>query len=252
LTVPEWLTSKPFAHRGLFDNETIPENSLAAFELAISGGHSIELDVRLTADGKLCVFHDASLLRMTSKEKSFGASEWSGIEGLKLLGTNQTVPRLETALELIGGRVPVLVEIKNAGISNKVSALTAEVLDRYTGAFAVQSFNGFTVNWFKKYRPDYCCGQLATGFRSKAAVARRVNYLFLSFYLSGLTRPEFIAYDIEAGDTAFFETALRASGLPLLLWIIDSEEKLAMCRKLKVNYIFEQHLVDMLPSAAGQ
>ena len=53
-----------YAHRGVFDNERIPENSLAAFQGAIRLGVGIELDIHRTADGEVVVFHDATLQRM--------------------------------------------------------------------------------------------------------------------------------------------------------------------------------------------
>ncbi|MBO5477932.1 MAG: hypothetical protein J6A15_09305 [Clostridia bacterium] len=53
------------AHRGLFNKEDIPENSIKAFELCVQKGYAIELDVNMTKDGYLVVFHDANLKRMT-------------------------------------------------------------------------------------------------------------------------------------------------------------------------------------------
>ena len=54
-----------YAHRGLFDNNSdAPENSLAAFKKAVDAGYGIELDVQLSKDDKLVVFHDATLKRM--------------------------------------------------------------------------------------------------------------------------------------------------------------------------------------------
>ena len=60
------------AHRGLFDNHSeAPENSLAAFRKAVDQGFGIELDVQLTKDGKLVVFHDFDLKRMCGIHKKF-------------------------------------------------------------------------------------------------------------------------------------------------------------------------------------
>ena len=58
-----------YAHRGLFDNDSdAPENSLAAFKKAVDAGYGIELDVQLSKDDKLVVFHDATLKRMCGIE----------------------------------------------------------------------------------------------------------------------------------------------------------------------------------------
>ena len=52
----DWLTNKPITHRGLFDNVTIPENSIAAFELAVKSGYPIELDLQFLNDGHIAIF----------------------------------------------------------------------------------------------------------------------------------------------------------------------------------------------------
>ena len=58
------------AHRGLFDNESeAPENSIPAFQRAVQQGYGIELDVQLTTDNRLVVFHDETLQRMCGFDK---------------------------------------------------------------------------------------------------------------------------------------------------------------------------------------
>ena len=52
-----------YAHRGLHQKPTVPENSLAAFKAAVDNGYAIELDVHLMKDGNIAVIHDASLKR---------------------------------------------------------------------------------------------------------------------------------------------------------------------------------------------
>ncbi len=241
MVVPEWLTNRPIAHRGFFDNKAVPENSAAAFELAISRGHPIEFDIRQSRDRKLAVFHDIFLSRMTGQRWPIAACTWSEIKDLRLIGTEQSIPRLETALELINGRVPVLIEIKNESFSNRMEANVAEVLDGYSGPFAVQSFNPLSVRWFKRHRPEYCCGQLAGGLNSGMAIGRVTNYLLKNIYLNFVPSPHFIAYYALAGDISFFKSIKRLTNAPLILWTVDTQEKLALCRALNVNYIFESH-----------
>ena len=57
-----------YAHRGLH-GDGVPENSLEAFELACQAGFGIELDVQLSSDGEVVVFHDYTLNRMTGVDK---------------------------------------------------------------------------------------------------------------------------------------------------------------------------------------
>jgi glycerophosphoryl diester phosphodiesterase len=66
----DWLLNTPITHRGLYDNITVPENSLEAFRRSLEAGYPIELDVRLLRDGYICVFHDIYLSRMTGEKGS--------------------------------------------------------------------------------------------------------------------------------------------------------------------------------------
>ena len=56
-----------YAHRGLHGDQ-IPENSLPAFAGACERGYGIELDVQLSSEGVIMVFHDDTLIRMTGVE----------------------------------------------------------------------------------------------------------------------------------------------------------------------------------------
>ena len=67
------------AHRGLYDKLDVPENSMKAFENAILKGYAIELDVNMTLDGYLVVFHDESLKRMTGIKNNITNLIWWSI-----------------------------------------------------------------------------------------------------------------------------------------------------------------------------
>ena len=80
-----------YAHRGLHD-ATKAENSLSAFAAAKEKGYGIELDVRLSKDGELVVFHDDNLTRMAGidgKVVDFTAEELSK---MSLSGTSDGAP----------------------------------------------------------------------------------------------------------------------------------------------------------------
>lgn len=112
----EHLINRPIAHRALHD-ETKPENTLAAIQAAIDKGYAIEGDLRLTNEGKLLWFHDGSLRRLTNWEVNIKTEELTEIKRkrIKLAGTDQHIPTLEEVLELVDGRVPLLIEIRTRG-----------------------------------------------------------------------------------------------------------------------------------------
>lgn len=99
------------AHRGA--SATAPENTLAAFQEAIAQkADGIELDVQLTRDGVPVVFHDDSLRRLTGKPGKPTAKTWSELQPLRVLGSDERIPRLIDVLVLTRGRVVVQIELK--------------------------------------------------------------------------------------------------------------------------------------------
>ena len=147
---------RPIAHRGLWRAGLKPENSLAAFKAACEAGYGVELDVRLTADGEAVVFHDDDLERMTAESGLLEERTLEELARVTLLGgDHQKVPSLAQALETIGGRVPVLVELKTpAGQEGLLEAQVADLLDAYAGPAAVLSFNARALAWLARRRPD--------------------------------------------------------------------------------------------------
>lgn len=186
-----------YARRGLYDpDEKIPENSLAAFRAAIEGGYGIALDCRLSADGTPVVFHDSGLSRMLGVEGTIEESNWDGLAEQTLADTEERIPTLEEALEVIAGQVPVLIEFRTN--DNNVDVLcdrASVVLDLYDGVFAVQSLDPRVLRWFKKERSEYIRGQVVDySYRSGDTFFSRVwDILASSLLMNFLTGPDYIS-----------------------------------------------------------
>ena len=186
-----------YAHRGLFDNNSnAPENSLAAFQKAVDAGYGMELDVQLSKDEKLVVFHDATLKRMCGIEGNVWDYTLEELQQMKLLHSDQTIPTFEQFLELVDGKVPFILEFKLDRAQTRVCQYANEMLKNYKGAYCIESFHPLALIWYRKHRPDILRGQLCEEFfRSKKY---KGNFLFtiLSFMpFNFLTRPDFIAYN---------------------------------------------------------
>ena len=161
----DWLLSTPIAHRGLHrDGEGPPENSLGAFEAARDAGYPVELDVRLLRDGAAAVFHDEKLLRMTGVDLRLSLEDSLSIRTRRLAGSEEKIPLLGEALDAIGGKVPVLIEVKNFDAPGALEAAVLSEIERYRGPRAVQSFNPFSMGWFRVKAPDVVRGHLSGGF----------------------------------------------------------------------------------------
>jgi glycerophosphoryl diester phosphodiesterase len=116
------------AHRGAMSHA--PENTLAAFETAISMGvYRIECDVRQTADGHLVLMHDDTVDRTTNGTGSLRELTLEQVRELRAVtgaggGTgSEPVPTLEEALRCAKGRCKLLVELKDTDIAEATVSL---------------------------------------------------------------------------------------------------------------------------------
>ncbi|MGN1433512.1 MAG: glycerophosphodiester phosphodiesterase family protein [Ruminococcus sp.] len=187
----------PIAHRGFFDNKKdYPENTLPAFLKAINNGYGIELDVQMTVDEKLVVFHDENLMRMCGIEKKITDCTYEELLKYKVGNSNQTIPLFDDVLNLINGQVPVIVEIKPEGNWEETTIQTAKRLDEYHGVYCVESFNPFVIRWYKKNRPSVVRGQLSNNFfKEDTKLGFFQKFLLSNLMLNVFSRPDFIAYN---------------------------------------------------------
>ena len=194
-----------YAHRGYHDgNVAVPENSLASFQAAIDAGYGIELDVQLSADKVPMVFHDADLMRVCGVEGKIWDYTCEELQQLKLFGTDETIPTLAQALELVGGQVPILVEYKMDKVDTDVCAYSHELLKDYDGAYAVQSFHPFALFWYRQNAKDVPRGILAKNFiredQENGDKSSIVDFLTTNLLLNVIGYPDFIAYDYQDAD----------------------------------------------------
>ena len=107
------------AHRGASGHE--PENTMAAFEKALSMGcGGIELDVMLSADGVPVVFHDESAKRLTGIDRLITDLKISEARALKVMRKHK-IPLLDEVIELVSGRCLLNIEIKSPGAGPSVA-----------------------------------------------------------------------------------------------------------------------------------
>lgn len=210
------LLEAPFAHRGMYD-VGIPENSLAAFQNAINNGCAIELDVRITKDDVPVVFHDGNTARNTNANYTIKKTNYSVLAGLKLEGTNETIPTLAQALELINDQVPVLVDVK-ASLLDNLSAIL-QVLTAYQGRVAVQAISPLACRYFARRLPEVPVGMLfsSLGINTKTFLQFRDNLFNL------IASPSFVSYDHVVIEKMNMNKH-RANGLVVLGYTLNLSE----------------------------
>ena len=226
-----FLTARPIAHRGLHDgNRRRWENTLSAFEAAVAGHFAIELDVQLSADGVAMAFHDDTLDRLTDETGAVASSGMAHLTQLRVGGTPDRVPTLGAALAAVGGRVPVIVAMKNNDARNAVlAAAVAADLDGYDGPAAVMSFSQDLLAHFARTRRRLPMGLTADGIGMAAIGAHRAAFDL------GIA---FVSYHVDALPNAFVNEA-RARGLPILTWTVRTERQVKLTRLHADQMTFE-------------
>ena len=231
------------AHRGLFNNRDIPENSMPAFRKAIEYGYGIELDVQMTKDGKLVVFHDPSLKRMCGAYSPLTELSFAELQSLTLLDTSEKIPLLEDVLNEIGGRVPLIVEIKPDGCFMECTKKTAALLDRYPGLFCIESFHPMIVFWFRKHHPDVIRGQLSTNyFKEGISLNPVVKFLLTNLMLDFLTRPDFIAYNHVYRNQFSYRICRKLYPVVNAAWTVRSRKEMDAAEEVFQIIIFDHFL----------
>ena len=215
-----------YAHRGLHDgNHTVPENSMAAFRLAVEAGYGIELDVRLTRDGQLAVYHDASLKRLCSRDVLVRDLTLAEISACTLAGTAEPIPTFADVLPLVDGRVPLIVEIKSDRLGDRRTCEKAwALLKDYSGPWCVESFDPLAVRWFRKHAPGAVRGQLTDDPRRSREKEKPAKGEWLLSYLliNCLSRPDFIAYNHKAEGNPVYRLVKRLFRPGLVAWTVRS------------------------------
>ncbi|GAB4138022.1 MAG: glycerophosphodiester phosphodiesterase [Sphingomonadales bacterium] len=238
----QWLTAQPFAHRGLHDaGHGIPENSLAAFRLATEKKLGIELDVLLSLDGTAIVFHDEDTERLTGQPGVVAKMTTPRLEALTLLGSDQHVPTLQSALDAIAGAVPLLIEMKSdPKTRNALCASVRRVLEGYRGPVAIMSFDPEIPRWFAAHAPAIARGMVMTT-HGKSRYGKLLHLPMAQGLVARYAKAEFIAYDLTSLPNSFVHGA-RRRGLPVLTWTVRGEAQAAFAHAHADNIIFE--LVD--------
>lgn len=231
-----WLLDTPVAHRG-YHAPGIPENSMAAFCEAIQNGFTIELDVHVTKDEVLVVFHDDNLVRLTSIDKIIENCTFAEICNLVLEETRERIPKFSEVLGYVNGRVGLLIEIKQHPRTGSVEEILSQNLDQYYGKFAVASFDPRVVRWFYRNRPSWIRGQIAGGLKGKNLPLLQ-RFLLKNLVVMLYSRPDFIAYEYRYLNSwiRFFVGVFR---IPILVWTVRDPKTAALFREMGQNIIFE-------------
>ena len=232
----EKIKGEYIAHRGLHD-DFLPENSLPAFKAAVDQNLPIEIDVHLTADGNVVVFHDATLKRMCGVDKRVTELTLDELKKYRLKESDAFIPTLQECLATVGGRVPLLIEFKmENGNTNALCMATDQILSNYAGPYLIQSFYPQVVSWYKKHRKNVCRGQLAANFKfKKEGVAK---WLAGKLLLNFMGRPDFVSYKHSDHSSIMLKFVVWLGAFPIG-WTFQSSKELKTNQAHFKTWIFE-------------
>lgn len=229
------LFTRPIAHRGLHSDD-IPENSLLSFDKAVEQGFPIEIDVRIIDDGTVIVFHDDTLGRMTKSDGYASTLRKADLDELRLRGSEQKIPTLEQTLATVNGKVPLLIETKVTAKIGDLEHKVIEMLKNYTGEFAIQSFDPYSMEYFRKHEPDIVRGQLSGGHPSGLSWFKRRALSRLK--VTHISDPHFISYNFNDLPNKYVTKA----NLPTLAWTVRSNADHEKVKNCCDNIIFERFI----------
>ncbi len=237
---------RPIAHRGLHAvARGVIENTAAAFTAAIDRGFGIECDLRPSSDGAPIVFHDLGLARLIDRHAL--TTNLTAAELGRLTYRQAPAERLlmlSDLLDLVGGRVPLLVEVKSewARPDPLFIAEIARHVAGYRGPVAVMSFDPAVVAELKPLLPDVPRGIVSGMYDAgwwpgllDAERRQRLSHLIES----GPAAPDFFAYHVKALPTPVTRFLREGLGLPLFSWTVRTPSDLAVATQWADAPIFE-------------
>lgn len=244
--LPASFLRLPLAHRGLHDQKAGRiENSPAAVRAAVAAGYGIEIDLQLSKDRVAMVFHDEDLDRLTGETGPVNTRTAAELSRIRLKDGTDTIPTLAEVLALVGGRVPLLIEIKDQSLvmgptDGRLEGATAKALQDYRGDVAVMSFNPAAVAYIARLAPDLPRGITTSAYDPDnwAPMPEELCRRLRAIPDYGPTGSSFISH--EAADLSRPRVAeLKAAGAAILCWTIRSPEAEALARKVAHNVTFE-------------
>jgi glycerophosphoryl diester phosphodiesterase len=233
-----------YAHRGLHSlRDGIPENTLAAFKRAVEGNYGMELDIRLTKDKQVVVFHDSNLNRACGINKRVEEMSYEELRNHGLFNTEHNIPLLKDVLNIVSGKVPLIIELKSIKNYSELCKELITTLKDYKGVYCIESFDPRIVKWFRVNKPHIIRGQLAYKmYKDKNRPFVPTDYFLAYLLVNFISRPDFIAYGHEDAGSLSFIICRKIFKAKTVAWTVTRREDMESLCKLFDLFIFEDFI----------
>jgi len=245
MTTEAKQTAKEFyglncTHRGLHtEDQKTPENSAPAIRAARAGGYGVEIDIRLSKDDKVIVFHDEDLVRACGINEKVADKTWDELSQLKLFGTDEHIPLLTDALDILED-TPVLIELKSIGDKNTILCeKTLEIMREKGKIWCIESFDPRICKFFRKNAPDVLRGQLSAPAGLLQGMSKPAKFLLGNLFTNFIARPHFISYSYTPHPLPV--KLCRAMKPMKMIWPVRPDHDIQKCENQNDTIIFEYY-----------
>jgi glycerophosphoryl diester phosphodiesterase len=238
---PEWLTARPIAHRGLHDATCgVIENTPSAVAAAVAAGYGIEVDLQIAADGEAMVHHDAVLGRLTEGSGRLDAMTAADLKRVPFKATADRMLALGDLLDLIGGRVPLVLELKSRFDRDlRLCRRAAQTLKPYPGPVAAMSFDPYQMEAMRDFSPGLPRGVVAQRYHSHPGEPAHQRDRLATLLRGVRSWPRFMAYNVNDLPATMPLLARNVFGMPLLAWTVRTQADWHRAERWADQLIFE-------------
>lgn len=233
----KWIKTSLIAHRGLH-SKGIPENSLKAFIEATKNGYDIELDLQLTKDDRIIVFHDNTLARLCGVDKKVSSLTYDELSAYTLKETSHTIPLFIDILDNIPSTTNLMIELKTGRQIKKLVTLFLDVIRKYDFQFVVQSFDPRIVRIVRKLAPDITRGYIT---KDRQIDCNFLNTIIKILPIHSWAQPDYYVYKFDNLPNDVMNK-YKSQGIPILSYTVTSNEEMKFIKENYDNAVFEGYL----------
>ncbi|MCX5494242.1 glycerophosphodiester phosphodiesterase family protein [Kaistia dalseonensis] len=238
-----WLTQRPIAHRGYHDAASGRiENTLSAVRAAIEHRFAIEVDLQLTRDGTVVVFHDETVDRLMQASGRVDSFTLAELKAIPFKAGADRVPTLAELFATVAGKVPLVLELKSEFKGDRrLEKAVAPILANYGGPAVVMSFDPESMAMMKKLLPVVPRGIVAdryTDLNDWGFLTARQRLSFRHLLSVPRVGASFVSYDLN-GLPSLAPSLVRLFGLTLICWTVRTREQWEKAKRYTDQITFE-------------
>jgi glycerophosphoryl diester phosphodiesterase len=243
------------AHRGA--SAVAPENTLAAFRVAVDLGAGIELDVGLCASGEPVVIHDDAVDRTTDGTGSVADLPLAALQELDAGAwfspehAGERIPTLAQVLEQVDGRVPLDIELKSTSMRRPLVEAVVGLIERHAlgEKVVVTSFDPYLLAAVRRRNGWIRRGQIYGNYDGSHLPPFR-RFALQNLVGNPLAVPDVLAVHHAQLTPAYVER-MRARGYRIVAWTVNDRPTLERLVRLNIDAIITDKPDLLLEVRAG-